>query len=120
MNFTEEKPLFVKTNEVLLKENDQWLYFSNHHQIIDAEKLEDVLPTLREIERLIEVDGWYAAGFLSYEAASGLDSALRTKPETGFPYLWFGLYPKPRIVILPKPQRRKEILEWHPTTDREI
>jgi para-aminobenzoate synthetase / 4-amino-4-deoxychorismate lyase len=120
MNFTEENPLFVRTNEVLLKENDQWLYFSNPHQIISAEKLEDVLPALREIERLIEVNGWYAAGFLSFEAASGLDSALQTKPGTGFPYLWFGLYPKPHIVILPKPQQRKEVLEWRPTIDRDI
>jgi para-aminobenzoate synthetase / 4-amino-4-deoxychorismate lyase len=120
MNFTEENPLFVRTNEVLLKENDQWLYFSNPHQIISAEKLEDVLPALREIERLIEVNGWYAAGFLSYEAASGLDSALQTKPGTGFPYLWFGLYPKLHIVILPKPQQRKEVLEWRPTIDRDI
>jgi len=121
MNFTEEKSLLVKTNEVLLKENDQWLYFSNPHQIIIAEKLEDVLPTLGEIERLIEVnDGWHAAGFLSYEAASGFDSVLQTKLGIGFPYLWFALYPKPRIVILPKPQQRKEVLEWHPMIDREI
>ena len=120
MNFTEENPLFVRTNEVLLKENDQWLYFSNPHQIISAEKLEDVLPALREIERLIEVNGWYAAGFLSYEAASGFDSTLQTKPAIGFSYLWFGLYPKPHIVILPKPQQRKEVLEWRPTIDHDI
>ena len=120
MNFTEENPLFVRTNEVLLKENDQWLYFSNPHQIISAEKLEDVLPALGEIERLIEVNGWYAAGFLSYEAASGFDTVLQTKPGIGFPYLWFALYPKRHFVILPKPQQRKEVLEWRPTTDREI
>jgi aminodeoxychorismate synthase, component I, bacterial clade len=109
----------VKQNEVLLKENNDWLYFSNPHQIIAAKKLEDVLPALREIERLIAVNAWHAAGFLSYEAAPAFDSALHTKPGTGFPYLWFGLYPKPRIVTLPGPARPKPILDWHPITDRE-
>jgi para-aminobenzoate synthetase/4-amino-4-deoxychorismate lyase len=75
----------VKQNEVLLKENNEWLYFSNPHQIIVAEKLEDVLPALREIEQLIASNHWYAAGFLSYEAAPAFDSALQTKPGTGFP-----------------------------------
>jgi para-aminobenzoate synthetase/4-amino-4-deoxychorismate lyase len=109
----------VKQNEVLLKENNDWLYFSNPHQIITAEKLEDVLPALREIERLIAVNDWYAAGFLSYEAAPAFDSALQTKPGAGFPYLWFGLYPGPHIVTLPSPARLKPILDWHPITDRE-
>ncbi len=109
----------VKQNEVLLKENNEWLYFSNPHQIIAAEKLEDVLPALQEIERLIAVNAWYAAGFLSYEAAPAFDSALQTRPGTGFPYLWFGLYPEPRIVTLPGPARPKQILDWHPIIDRE-
>ena len=110
---------FVKQNEVLLKDNNDWLYFSNPHQIITAEKLGDVLPALREIERLIAGNDWHAAGFLSYEAAAAFDSALQTKPGTGLPYLWFGLYPEPRIVRLPGLAGRKPILDWHPTADRE-
>jgi len=109
----------VNQNEVLFKDNNEWLYFSNPHQIITAEKLEDVLPALREIERLIADNDWHAAGFLSYEAASAFDSALKTKPGAGFPYLWFGLYPEPGIVTLPGHEGPKPILDWHPTTDRE-
>jgi para-aminobenzoate synthetase/4-amino-4-deoxychorismate lyase len=109
----------VKRNEVLIKENNDWLYFSEPHQIITAEKLEDILPALHEIERLTAVKDWYAAGFLSYEAASAFDSALRTLPGDGFPYLWFGLYSKPRIVTLSRPETPKQILDWSPTIDRE-
>ena len=109
----------VKQNEVLLKADRDWLYFSNPHQIIAAEKLEEVLPALHEIERLIAINAWYAAGFLSYEAASAFDSALQTRPGTGFPYLWFGLYSEPRIVTLPGPSGPKPILDWHPITNRE-
>ena len=119
MNHTNEKFHFAKTNEAIIRENNEWLYFSNPHQIITAEKLEDVLPALREIERLIAFNHWHAAGFLSYETASAFDSALQTKPGAGFPYLWFGLYPEPRIVTLPGHEGPKLILDWHPTTDRE-
>jgi para-aminobenzoate synthetase/4-amino-4-deoxychorismate lyase len=109
----------VKQNEVLLKENNEWLYFSKPHEIIMAEKLQDVLPALGEIERLMASKHWYAAGFLSYEAAPAFDSALQTKPGTGVPYVWFGLYPEPRTVTLPAPEGSKPILDWHSANDPE-
>lgn len=121
LNMDKIKPqsAFVKANEILLKENGEWLYFSEPRYITIAEKLEDVLPALHEIERLIKASNQYAAGFLSYEAASAFDPALQTKPGSEFPYLWFGLYPKPRRMSLPRPTQSKEILSWQPTIDRE-
>lgn len=124
---------FVKHKEALLRGGKEWLYFSDPHQIITAEKLEEVLPSLRAIERLIAANGWHAAGFLSYESAPAFDSARQTRTvmavlnkqssflsvQGEFPYLWFGLYPEPRPVTLPPPQRSKPILNWQPTTDRE-
>src|SRR5215216_5003521 len=108
----------VNKNEVLLKENDDWLHFRNPYQWIVAEALQDVLPALREIERLVQANNWYAAGFLSYEAAPAFDSALQTQAESEFPYLWFGLYPEPQAVNLPKPEEKKEVLDWQPTICR--
>jgi para-aminobenzoate synthetase/4-amino-4-deoxychorismate lyase len=110
---------FVRQHEVLIKENNNWLFFSNPHQIISAQKLEEVLPALQEIEKMIAVNNWYGAGFVSYEAASAFDSALQTHPGTEFPYVWFGLYSEPQIVTLPEPKAPKQFLEWLPTIDRE-
>lgn len=131
---------FIKTNEILLKENVRWLHFSEPHHILMARKLEEVLPALHEMQRLIKANDWYAAGFLSYEAAPAFDTSLRTHASTSllnepsslplresnpseqfadFPYLWFGLYSKPRVVALPKPVQPKEILTWQPTIDHE-
>ena len=87
----------IKINEVLLKDQGKWLHFTKPQQIIAAQKLDDVIPALREIERLTETNNWHAAGFVSYEAATGFDSAHVTHPATGFPLLWFGLYPAPRL-----------------------
>jgi len=140
----------INLNEILLKENGEWLHFSGPHKIITAQRLEDVLPALREIDGLIKVNDWYAAGFLSYEAAPAFDSILRVRApekthlhlrqvqvsgrrersderssrsadearETEFPLLWFGLYPAPRVMTLPKPDSAKETLTWLPSTDR--
>ena len=116
----------VNQNEALLKVEEGWWHFSNPDRFIVAESLHEVLPALHEIQRLSEVTEWYAAGFLSYEAASALDPGLRTHASTSplenhpartseFPYLWFGVYPKPHCVGLPKPERPKESLHWQPT-----
>ena len=91
----------IKTNEVLLKAVGKWLYFANPNRVIIAQKLEDVLPALREVEDLVQEKEWHAAGFVSYEAASAFDPALHTLPDEGFPFLWFGLYSNPRVVTLP-------------------
>jgi para-aminobenzoate synthetase/4-amino-4-deoxychorismate lyase len=140
MDEIKPQSVFVKTNEILLQENGGWLHFSEPQRILKAERPEEVLPALREIERLGKVNDRYAAGFLSYEAASAFDANLRTHatnsllneqsslpleerghPEqfANFPYLWFGLYSKPRRVRLPKPLQPKEALNWEPAIDRE-
>ena len=110
---------FVKENEVLLRDNGQWLYFSNPHQIMVAGKLEDVLPSLAEIEDLISSHRWHAAGFLRYEAAPAFDSALQARAEAQFPYVGFGLYSEPEPVSLHLPDAPKPILDWRPKIERE-
>jgi para-aminobenzoate synthetase / 4-amino-4-deoxychorismate lyase len=105
----------IKVNESLIKGDDAWLHFANPYRVIVAETVEDVVPALQEVEKLTQTNGWYASGFLSYESASAFDSAFQTRPKGEFPYLWFGLYPKPRSVALPKPDEAKEVLDWHPT-----
>ncbi len=61
------------------------------------------MPSLRQIEALVDKRQWHAAGFVSYEAASAFDSALSTHAPSDFPLLWFGLYPSPEEFTLPDP-----------------
>lgn len=80
--------------------------FTNHHyyftdalQIIQAKKIEDVIPCMREVEKQVK-QGHYAAGFLTYEAASAFCSFLPTYPSSNLPFLWFAICKKP--IALPK------------------
>lgn len=123
---------FINTNEVLLKEHGKWQHFTDPHRVIQADSLSNVIPVLREIEELIKLNNWHAAGFLSYEAAPAFDKVLRVERSdesssrstdetqaTEFPLLWFGLYPAPRVITLPQPASPKETLAWLPTVDRD-
>lgn len=93
-----------ETNEVLLRQADGWRHYQNPHQILQTDRLDQVLPLLWELEALVESKNWHAAGFLSYEAAPAFDPALCVHPDpSGFPLLWFGLYPPPHAIELPPP-----------------
>ncbi len=107
----------IKVNETLLRDKKKWLHFTKPSQIIIAQTLDEVIPALSKIEQRVELDGLHAAGFISYESSPAFDSAHLTKPGSGFPYLWFGLYPEPRSVNLPHPKHPKPILDWRPTID---
>ena len=120
-------------DEVLLKQNDEWLYFSSPYRVIEIHEPDGLVSAMQKIEDLVNDNGWHAAGFLGYEAASAFDKSLVTRASTtllddnssrgsaqdDFPLLWFGLYPAPRIVSLPEPRSPKPDLTWPPTVSRE-
>lgn len=106
-------------NEIILRQNSEWLYFSRPHRVVEVHNLNDVVPALEEVEDLVNANEWHAAGFLSYEAAPAFDRSFKIHFSSDFPLLWFGLYPAPRIMDLPKPASPKPALTWSPTTDRD-
>jgi para-aminobenzoate synthetase / 4-amino-4-deoxychorismate lyase len=93
------------TGQIILHNasTEQWLCFQNPHRIITAARTHDILSALGQIEKLVNENGWYAAGFLSYESSGAFDHALTTRSAGEFPLLWFGLYPKPEAIELPRP-----------------
>ncbi len=73
--------------------------FSGYCAEVVACDSEEVRPALEEVERAV-AGGWHAAGFLSYEAAPGLDPVLKTRKRGALPLLWFGLFKK-RTEVAP-------------------
>ncbi|WP_458412576.1 chorismate-binding protein [Schinkia sp. CFF1] len=73
--------------------------FSNPEQVIVANTMEEVLPCFQIIQNAVQ-DGYYAAGFLSYESAAAFNKAIRFKQGNLMPLLWFGLFSEPEYHSL--------------------
>ena len=105
---------------IVLRDQDsgRWLHFSRPYQVVVARRLEEVVACLEEIDHLIRIRGWAAAGFLAYEAAPALDQALEViRDQEPFPLLWFGLYPPPRPIDLGGSATPLPELSWTATVN---
>ena len=81
----------------------QWLEFQNPVASICAREPAEVLPALAELQRRVDDDGLYGAGWVGYSAARGLDSSLPATVSAGEPLLQFALYEKlDRLDELPE------------------
>ncbi|GAA1304716.1 MAG: aminodeoxychorismate synthase component I [Brachybacterium tyrofermentans] len=71
--------------------------FSSFREEITARTPDEVRPALRAVQDRVDAGRW-AAGLITYEAASGLDPALATQtPSEGLPLLWFGIADAPDV-----------------------
>lgn len=94
---------FPKNNFVLLetnrfdRDNCRSYLFSNPLRIISCYRLEDVKDVFFELEDFLS-KGYYAAGFISYEAGFSFEENLKgLRLDPGFPLIWLGIYKKPII-----------------------
>ncbi len=72
-----------------------WVQFQDPLDILGTHRIDEVVNVLTEVERRVRSDGLYAAGFVSYEAASAFDPALSTALPGRLPLLCFGLFERP-------------------------
>ena len=85
-----------------------------------AGSADEVAPALRQLEEGV-ANGLHAAGYVAYEAAGGLDSALATRTnDDDLPLLWFGLYDTRETTEAGGLPARAgySVSEWRPSIDR--
>lgn len=105
--------------DVILKQDDAWLKFAQPRRVIVTEKLAEVRESLEKVERLVEENGWTAAGFIGYDAAPAFDPAMKVIPSNNFPLLWFGLYDTFQTVEALEEFGDLPPLNWEPDTERD-
>ncbi len=88
-------PFIEDTNDlVILRNSGAWQVYSSPVAIITASDSSEVAQCFKEIDRVLS-KGYYAAGFVSYDAAAGIDRAMRVKTSnSSCPLVWFGVYEK--------------------------
>ncbi|GGE40435.1 aminodeoxychorismate synthase, component I [Pullulanibacillus camelliae] len=74
--------------------SNQGLAFSNPVAVLETMEIERVRPLLKQLEEYVKA-GYYAAGFLSYEAAPAFDRKMKVRSSQRMPLLWFGIFLKP-------------------------
>jgi para-aminobenzoate synthetase / 4-amino-4-deoxychorismate lyase len=91
------------------------------HRVLVAERPEQVVDVLAEVERATDCGGW-AFGYVAYEAAVGLDPHLPVHRSTpmGIPLAWFGICDEPTAVppldtVDPTGAGSPRTAEWRPT-----
>lgn len=76
--------------------------FADPERVIVAHTLAEVGQAMADVEAATR-DGWYAAGYVAYEAARAFDDALETQPAGRMPLVWFGLFRAPQSSAEPRP-----------------
>ena len=82
--------VFLETNRRDKRNKISYL-FKNPLKIISCDFPSQIRPSIEKIESFLK-KGYFAAGFLSYEAGFGLEDALKGKKAQGVPLLWFGIF----------------------------
>ena len=77
-----------------------WLDFRQPAAVLVAQSAQDVLPLLARVDEHCR-QGGYAAGYVTYEAAAGIDAAYSCHELPHEPLAVFGLYGAPLVSTLP-------------------
>ncbi|ANU09561.1 para-aminobenzoate synthase subunit I [Planococcus antarcticus DSM 14505] len=71
------------------------LLFSEPLNVLETNVLSEVPKIMEEIEKAVG-DGFYAAGYVSYEAAPAFHPEMRVHSQGEMPLLWFGIFNGPQ------------------------
>ncbi len=95
--------------------------FLRPQRVVSTFKIDKIKDCFTELDEALK-QGYYVAGFLSYEAGEAFEARLRHKAAYDFPLLWFGIYQEPLIynhrkedfeikkIALPKDHKQKNYL----------
>ncbi len=95
-NLAKDNFVILETNR-FDRDNRYSFLFSRPVRIITCYKMEEIRGAFSELEDFVS-KGYYAAGFISYEAGFSFEDTLKGRSnDFSFPLLWFGVYKRPAV-----------------------
>src|SRR5690625_2508865 len=92
----------------------QPIQFINPIQILTAHTVQEVIPCLEHIQQKVS-KGYYAAGYLSYEASPAFNQDFPVKQKNTMPLLWFGIFQKAiKSEQIENKDQTYSFTEWKP------
>ncbi|WP_324616319.1 aminodeoxychorismate synthase component I [Paenibacillus bouchesdurhonensis] len=96
--------------------------FTDPVEIMEAVHVSEVRPVLQRVQDAVD-QGYYAVGYVSYEAAPAFDSAFQVHSDVVMPLVWFGIFrgyePEMRAAEAAEANGSYHISEWTPTTSED-
>jgi para-aminobenzoate synthetase / 4-amino-4-deoxychorismate lyase len=87
------------------------LKFDQPQRLLVALRPEEVQDCLQKADEAL-AQGYHVAGYLSYEAAPGLDHAFETSVAYVMPLLWLGIFAAPTATDGPEPHALLRRFDW--------
>ncbi|MCB9481555.1 MAG: chorismate-binding protein [Desulfobacteraceae bacterium] len=103
---------FLKKSFLFKRDGKSFYAFSEPLEIVRCRDFENVEDSLVYIEKMVAA-GYFAAGFVSYEASKAFDSKFFVKQNKISDYLWFGIYKKVDVIDIDS-FLRDEKSDWNP------
>ena len=74
--------------------NDSPIVFSHPIEIIQTNRIDEVNKCLQQVQAAVD-NGYYVAGYLSYEATYAFRESISSETSNELPLLWFGVFKAP-------------------------
>lgn len=88
------------------------LYFSDPVAIFETQELSHVAFIFEQVEQAIK-DGFYAAGYVSYEAAPAFRPEMNVQSAGDMPLIWFGIFKEPqKMPIVSNASSSYQVSNW--------
>ncbi|MDC7241682.1 MAG: aminodeoxychorismate synthase component I [Spirochaetales bacterium] len=111
----------MKEGEALIRQGDTGLWYCFKEPVVrfSCNSAEELSGLMEYLDRRVEGEGLYAAGYLTYEAAPAFDPALTVSGGLEGPVAEFALYNPPELQRSPDLSVTAEGLEWTPLISQE-
>jgi para-aminobenzoate synthetase / 4-amino-4-deoxychorismate lyase len=86
-------------------------YFTDPITIITTDSLNEVLSCLQQVEQAV-AEGYYAVGYVAYEAASAFNPHFMTAAPNNWPLIWFGIFKQPATTFPHSPNADRYPINW--------
>lgn len=88
------------------------LLFSEPLEVLETSTLSEVPAILEKVEKAVG-EGFYAAGYVSYEAAPAFHPEMHVQTGGEMPLVWFGIFNEPKKSFsIPEEQQPYRVSEW--------
>lgn len=92
--------------------------FTEPVKVLETHDLNEIPGIMQEVEQALD-EGYYAAGYVSYEAAPAFQKEMDVRSGAQMPLLWFGIFKAPIAPCQEPDAKPYTVSEWHMASSEE-